>query len=82
MRAQLSLILTSRLELRVERGGNFIDSLRLSNGSVAYRGRMERPSYEVDSPYINAPTWPWLVAGWAVSTLHVLFFLAAWMRAA
>jgi hypothetical protein len=42
---------------------------------------MERPSYEVDSPYINAPTWPWMVAGWAFSTLHILFFLAAWIRA-
>jgi hypothetical protein len=82
MSAQLSLILTSRPELRVERGGKLIDSLRLSNGSLAYRGRMERPSYEVDSRLINAPTWPWAVTGWTISTLHMLFFLAAWIRQA
>ena len=41
---------------------------------------MERPSYEVDSPYINAPNWPWAMAGWTISALHLLFFLAAWMH--
>jgi hypothetical protein len=41
---------------------------------------MDRPSYEVDSPFINAPSWPWAVAGWTISALHVLFFLAAWAR--
>jgi hypothetical protein len=43
---------------------------------------MERPSYEIDSPYINAPNWPWTVAGVAVSALHALFFLVAWIRLA
>jgi hypothetical protein len=42
---------------------------------------MDRPSYEIDSPYINAPTWPWTVAGLTVSTFHLLFFVLAWMRA-
>jgi hypothetical protein len=41
---------------------------------------MERPSYEVDSRHINAPTWPWAVAGWTAGTLHILFFLTAWIR--
>ena len=41
---------------------------------------MERPSYERDSPYINAPNWPWMLAGWTISALHVLFFLLAWMH--
>jgi hypothetical protein len=41
---------------------------------------MERPSYEIDSPHINAPTLPWALAGWTVSALHVLFFVAAWMH--
>jgi hypothetical protein len=41
---------------------------------------MDRPSYEVDSPHIDAPNWPWILAGWTISTLHVLLFLAAWMR--
>jgi len=39
----------------------------------------DRPSYEVDSPYINAPSWPWAVAGWAVSALHLVFFVVAWI---
>jgi hypothetical protein len=41
---------------------------------------MDRPSYEVDSPHINAPNWPWALAGWIISALHVLFFLVAWMH--
>jgi hypothetical protein len=41
---------------------------------------MERPAYEIDSPYINAPNWPWTLAGVTASVLHVLFFLAAWIR--
>ncbi len=40
---------------------------------------MERPSYEIDSPYINAPDWPWTLVGWTVSALHVLFFVSAWV---
>ena len=40
---------------------------------------MERPPYEIDSPYINAPNWPWALAGWTVSALHVLFFVSAWV---
>jgi hypothetical protein len=59
-----------------------IDSLRLSYAVLAYRGRedMERPAYEVDSPYINAPSWPWALAGWTVSALHVVFFVVAWIH--
>jgi hypothetical protein len=41
---------------------------------------MDRPSYEIDSPYINAPHWPWTVAGVTVSAVHVLFFFVAWMQ--
>ena len=41
---------------------------------------MERPSYEVDSPRINAPSWPWTLAGLTVSALHALFFLASWIQ--
>jgi len=41
---------------------------------------VERPSYEVDSPYINAPSWPWSVAGGLLCTLHLLYFLVAWMH--
>jgi hypothetical protein len=41
---------------------------------------MERPSYEVDSPHINASSWPWIVAGVAICALHVLLFLVAWLQ--
>lgn len=44
------------------------------------RRDMDRPAYEVDSPYINAPSWPWAVAGWTVSVLHLVFFIVAWVR--
>jgi hypothetical protein len=40
---------------------------------------MERLSFDIDSPYINAPSWPWAVAGWTISAFHVLFFLAGWI---
>ena len=28
-------------------------------------------------PYLNAPVWPWHVAGWIVSALFVLMFVIA-----
>jgi len=41
---------------------------------------IDRPSYEIDSPYINAPSWPWSLMGYVLCALHVLFFLVAWMQ--
>jgi hypothetical protein len=35
-------------------------------------------SYERDGPYINAPNWPWLVAGWIVAALFVVCALVAY----
>ena len=49
-------------------------------GRIVMCRDMDRPSYEVDSRYINAPTWPWAVAGWTVSALHVVFFVVAWIH--
>ena len=37
-----------------------------------------RPPYEVDGPYIDAPDWPWRVAGWLVNAIIVLLFVLAW----
>jgi len=75
------LILTSQRMTAPSRG-LLIDSLRLSYAVSSYREceNMERPAYEVDSPYINAPDWPWAMAGWTVSALHLVFFLAAWIH--
>ena len=43
---------------------------------------MDRLSHEVDSPYINAPNWPWTVAGVTLSALHVLLFVVGWLQRA
>ena len=43
---------------------------------------VKHPAYERDSPYINAPNWPWSLAGCVLSALHLLFFLIAWMQQA
>jgi hypothetical protein len=63
-------------------GDLLIDYLRLSYAVPSYREGedMDRPSYEIDSPHLNAPTWPWVLAGWTVSALHVLFFVAPWIQ--
>ncbi len=36
------------------------------------------PLPEVYGPHINAPVWPWFVAGWVVCALFVVMFLLAW----
>jgi succinate-acetate transporter protein len=36
-------------------------------------------SNERDSPYIDAPVWPWSLAGWSVGGLMVLYFFVAWV---
>jgi len=37
--------------------------------------------YELDSPYLNAPVWPWFAAGSTLATLFILLFLLAWSLA-
>ena len=32
---------------------------------------------ELYGPYLNAPVWPWRVAGWIVSALFALMFVIA-----
>jgi hypothetical protein len=41
----------------------------------------DTPAYEYDSPYINAPVWPWSFAGYAMATLMLVLFLLAWLDA-
>jgi hypothetical protein len=36
-------------------------------------------SNELDSPYINAPVWPWSVAGWSLAAVFVVLFALARM---
>ena len=38
-------------------------------------------SSDVYGPYIDAPVWPWSVAGWSVAVLCVLLALVAWLSA-
>jgi hypothetical protein len=33
---------------------------------------------ERDSPHINAPVWPWSVAGWLFAAIVIVLFVAAW----
>ena len=37
--------------------------------------------YEFDSPYIDAPLWPWSVAGWSLAALFVALFVLASLHA-
>jgi hypothetical protein len=36
-------------------------------------------SPELHGPYLNAPVWPWYVAGWIASGLLAVWFVAASM---
>ena len=38
---------------------------------------MVSKSNELESPYINAPVWPWAVAGWSLVVAFVLLFALA-----
>ena len=36
---------------------------------------------QVLSPHINAPVWPWSLAGYSMATLWLLLLLLAWLGA-
>jgi hypothetical protein len=36
---------------------------------------------EYDSPYIDAPVWPWSLAGWLIAGTLILLALVAWFLA-
>jgi hypothetical protein len=36
---------------------------------------------EVYGPHIDAPVWPWTLAGWSLAALYILLALAAWLSA-
>jgi hypothetical protein len=37
------------------------------------------PANEVYGRYINAPVWPWTVAGWALAVIFMLLFVMTWL---
>jgi len=40
----------------------------------------QTPEHELDSPHINAPVWPWTVAGWTLAVVFMLLFVITWLR--
>jgi hypothetical protein len=65
---------------RVERL-NAIDAMiaRLRELRRALAGENEHVPFEVYGPYINAPVWPWTVAGWTMAAIFLLLFLITWL---
>jgi hypothetical protein len=37
-------------------------------------------SREVYGPYIDAPTWPWTLAGCLLAGMYLVLAVAAWLR--
>ena len=35
---------------------------------------------ELRGPYINAPVWPWTVAGWSFAALFLALLLVTWLQ--
>jgi hypothetical protein len=46
---------------------------------LSHESRTPDQSGERDSPYIDAPVWPWSLAGWSIGALMVLYFFVAWV---
>jgi hypothetical protein len=74
----------------IELRGSAIDRLRTLDAAIARLQSMRRaaartpvpgaPANEFYGPYVNAPVWPWTVAGWALAVVFMLLFLMAWLR--
>jgi hypothetical protein len=41
----------------------------------------ENADYEFDSPHINAPLWPWSLAGYSIAAFLTGLFLYSWLSA-
>jgi hypothetical protein len=35
---------------------------------------------EKDSPFINAPVWPWTLTGWLMAVTFVIMLVLAWSQ--
>jgi hypothetical protein len=74
----------------VELRGTLVDRLRTLDAAIARLQSARRalsrepvpgaPSNEFYGPYINAPVWPWTVAGWTLAVVFMLLFLMTWLR--
>ena len=52
---------------------------RLRELRRALAGDNDKAPYELYSPYIHAPVWPWTVAGWTLAVVFLLLFLITWL---
>lgn len=74
----------------VELRGSLVDRLRTLDAAIRRLQSMRRglsrepvpggPPNEVYGPHINAPVWPWTVAGWTLAVVFMLLFLITWLR--
>jgi hypothetical protein len=73
----------------VELHGSLVDRLRTIDAAItrlqSARRALSRepvpgaPANEVYGRYINAPVWPWTVAGWALAVIFMLLFVMTWL---
>jgi hypothetical protein len=73
----------------IELTGSPAERLKLLDAAIARLRELRRaltedeadaPPYELLGPYINAPVWPWTVAGWTLAVMFMLLFLITWLR--
>jgi hypothetical protein len=38
-------------------------------------------AYDLDSPFMNAPVWPWALAGWILAAFFLVLFVVARIHA-
>jgi len=73
------------------RTGSPADRLHAIEGLIARLERMRAtlieeeeappaPGSELYGPYVDAPVWPWLLAGWTLGAGLLLLFVVGWVR--
>jgi hypothetical protein len=73
-----SVELTGSRANRLMQLETLISYLQRLRSNLAGEPGAARSTYEGPSPYIDAPVWPWLVAGIVLGALFVVLLLAAW----
>lgn len=74
----------------VELRGSLLDRLQTLDAAIARLQSARRalsrepvpgaPSNEFYGRHINAPVWPWTVAGWTLAVILMVLFLITWLR--